>query len=165
MSTGLKTNEGRVSAWTLAPTLLYTSWGVCTSSSPFPALAYRVEVGALVLGPIAGVAEGLLTAWVLAQVRLLARVAPQVDLEVLQSREGLAAAFKLWERLVRGGLQPPEVPSPSPEMALSILCPPPPARPHSLRFPGTLVQLPMKSLGPRLYLGSPGRSRKSVPLT
>lgn len=52
---------------------------------PLPALAYRVKVGALVLGPIAGVAEGLLTAWVLAQVRLLARVAPQVDLEVLQS--------------------------------------------------------------------------------
>lgn len=58
---------------------------MCTTSSPFPALAYRVEVGALVLGPIAGVAEGLLTAWVLAQVWLLARVAPQVDLEVLQS--------------------------------------------------------------------------------
>lgn len=46
--------------------------------------AYRVEVGALVLGAITGVAEGLLTAWVLAQVWLLARVAPQVYLEVLQ---------------------------------------------------------------------------------
>lgn len=55
---------------------------------PFPPRplppAYRVKVGALVLGTVAGVAEGLLTAWVLAQVRFLARVAPQVDLEVLQ---------------------------------------------------------------------------------
>lgn len=48
------------------------------------------------------VAEGLLAAWVLAQVRLLARVAPQVDLEVLQAREGLAAALELQERPVRG---------------------------------------------------------------
>lgn len=46
--------------------------------------AYRVQVGALVLGAVTGVAEGLLTAWVLAQVRLLACVAPQVYLEVLQ---------------------------------------------------------------------------------
>lgn len=76
-----------------------------TSPSPFPQ-AYRVEVGALVLGAVAGVAEGLLTARVLAQVWLLARVTPQVDLEVLQPREGLAAAFKLRERLVRGALQP-----------------------------------------------------------
>lgn len=68
--------------------------------------AYRVQMGALVLGAVAGVAEGLLAAWVLAQVRLLTRVAPQVDLEVLQPREGLAAAFKLQERLVRGALQP-----------------------------------------------------------
>lgn len=55
---------------------------------PFPLglcpRAYRVKVGALVLGTVAGVAEGLLAAWVLAQVWLLARVAPQVNLEVLQ---------------------------------------------------------------------------------
>lgn len=38
----------------------------------------------LVLGTVAGVAESLLAAWVLAQVWLLARVAPQVNLEVLQ---------------------------------------------------------------------------------
>ena len=64
--------------------------------------AYRVEVGALVLGTVAGVAEGLLTAWVLAQVRLITRVAPQVDLEILQPREGLAAALELQERPVEG---------------------------------------------------------------
>lgn len=46
--------------------------------------AYRVKVGALMLGAVAGVAERLLTARVLAQVWLLARVAPQVDLEVFQ---------------------------------------------------------------------------------
>lgn len=40
----------------------------------------RVQVGALVLGAVAGVAEGFLAAGVLAQVRLLPRVAPQVDL-------------------------------------------------------------------------------------
>lgn len=74
-------------------------------------------------GAVAGVAEGLLTARVLAQVRLLARVAPQVDLEVLQPREGLAAAFKLRERLVRGAVQPPEGPPPGLEMAPSVLCP------------------------------------------
>ena len=78
--------------------------------------AYRVEVGALVLGAVTGVAEGLLTAWVLAQVWLLARVAPQVDLEVLQAREGLAAALELQERPVRGALQALEGPPPSPEM-------------------------------------------------
>lgn len=49
----------------------------------------------LVLGAVAGVAEGLLTARVLAEVRLLARVAPQVDLEVLQPGKGLLATFKL----------------------------------------------------------------------
>lgn len=40
----------------------------------------RVQVSALMLGAVAGVAEGLLAAGVLAQVRLLPRVAPQVDL-------------------------------------------------------------------------------------
>lgn len=78
------------------------------------------------LGAVTGVAEGLLTARVLAQVWLLARVAPQVDLEVLQPREGLAAALKLQERLVRGALQPPEGPPPSLEVGPSILSPPTP---------------------------------------
>lgn len=45
----------------------------------------RVQVSALMLGAVAGVAEGLLAAWVLAQVRLLSCVAPQVDLQVLQA--------------------------------------------------------------------------------
>ena len=85
--------------------------------------AYRVEVGALVLGAVTGVAEGLLAAWVLAQVRLLARVAPQVDLEVLQAREGLAAALELQERPVRGTLQALEGPPPSPKMGPSICSP------------------------------------------
>lgn len=40
----------------------------------------RVQVRALMLGAVAGVAEGFLAARVLAQVRLLPRVAPQVDL-------------------------------------------------------------------------------------
>lgn len=81
MSTGLK-DKGRVSAWTpLLPCFIQVGSG--TSSSPFPAFTYRVKVCTLMLGPITGVAEGLLTAWVLAQVRLLARVASQVDLEVL----------------------------------------------------------------------------------
>lgn len=40
----------------------------------------RVQVSALMLGAVAGVAEGLLATRVLAQVRLLPRVAPQVDL-------------------------------------------------------------------------------------
>lgn len=56
----------------------------------------RVQVGALVLGAVAGVAESLLAAWMLAQVGLLPRVAPQVDLQVLQAGEGLVAALKLW---------------------------------------------------------------------
>lgn len=40
----------------------------------------RVQVSALMLGAVAGVAEGFLAAGVLAQVRLLSCVAPQVDL-------------------------------------------------------------------------------------
>lgn len=48
----------------------------------------------LVLGTVTGVAEGLLAAWVLAQVRLLTRVAPQVNLEVLEPGKGLLATFK-----------------------------------------------------------------------
>ena len=58
-------------------------------------VADRVQVGALVFGAVAGVAEGLLAAGVLAQVGLLPRVAAQVDLQVLQPREGLGAALEL----------------------------------------------------------------------
>lgn len=57
----------------------------------------RVQVGALMLGAIAGVAESFLAAGVLAQVRLLSCVAPQVDLQVLQARERFVAALKLWK--------------------------------------------------------------------
>lgn len=49
----------------------------------------------LVLGPIAGVAERLAAAGVLAGVRLLAGVRSQMGLEVLQTGVGLAAAFEL----------------------------------------------------------------------
>ena len=58
---------------------------------------HRVQVGALVLGAVAGVAEGLEAAGVLAHVGLLPRVAAQVDLQVLQPREGLGAALELQE--------------------------------------------------------------------
>lgn len=40
---------------------------------------------ALVFSPVTGVAEGLQAAGMLADVRFLARVAPQVDLQVLQA--------------------------------------------------------------------------------
>ena len=56
---------------------------------------YRVDVGALVFGPVGTVGEGLAAGRVLAQVGLLARVRPQVDLEVLQTREGLGTAVVL----------------------------------------------------------------------
>lgn len=46
------------------------------------AAAHRLQMRALVLGSVAGVAEGLVAARVLAQVGLLPRVAPQVDLQV-----------------------------------------------------------------------------------
>lgn len=44
--------------------------------------AHRLQMRALVLGSVAGVAEGLVAARVLAQVGLLPGVAPQVDLQV-----------------------------------------------------------------------------------
>ncbi len=50
---------------------------------------------ALVFGTVAGVAEGLEAAGMLADVRFLSCVAPQVDLQVLQTRESLGAALKL----------------------------------------------------------------------
>ena len=65
-------------------------------------VADRVQVGALVFGAVAGVAEGLLAAGVLAQVGLLPRVAAQVDLQVLQAGEGLVAALELQGE--RGGV-------------------------------------------------------------
>jgi hypothetical protein len=49
----------------------------------------------LVLGSVGGVAEGLGAAGELAGVRLLARVGPQVRLQVLQAGVGFVAAFKL----------------------------------------------------------------------
>ena len=55
----------------------------------------RVQVCALVFGPVTGVAEGLEAARVLADVRFLPCVASQVDLQVLQTRECLGAALKL----------------------------------------------------------------------
>lgn len=57
--------------------------------------AHCFQVRALVLGSVAGVAEGLVTSRVLTQIRLLPRVATQVDLQILQPRESLLAALKL----------------------------------------------------------------------
>lgn len=53
---------------------------------------------ALVFGAVAGVAESLEAAGVLANVGFLSRVAPQVDLQVLQTGERLGAALKLTKR-------------------------------------------------------------------
>lgn len=55
----------------------------------------RVQVCSLVLGPVAGVAEGLQAAGVLTDVRFLSRVAPQVDFQILQAGKSLGAAFEL----------------------------------------------------------------------
>ena len=49
----------------------------------------------LMLGAVRGVAEGLGAAWELAHVGLLARVAPQVGLQVLQPAVRFPASFKL----------------------------------------------------------------------
>lgn len=57
--------------------------------------AYGVQVCALVLGAVAGVAESLLAARMLTQVWLLPSVTPQVNLEVLKPRKCLVAPFKL----------------------------------------------------------------------
>lgn len=57
--------------------------------------AHRVDVRALVFGAIAGVAEGFLTAGMLAHVGFLTCVTPQMDFEVLQTRERFLAALKL----------------------------------------------------------------------
>lgn len=58
----------------------------------------RVQMCALVFSTITGVAESLEAAGVLANVRFLPRVAPQVDLQVLQTGERLGAALKLTNR-------------------------------------------------------------------
>lgn len=57
--------------------------------------SHRVDVRALVFGAVAGVAEGFLAAGLLTHVGLLARVAPKVDLQVLQPGERLLTALKL----------------------------------------------------------------------
>lgn len=53
-------------------------------------------MGALMFGPIGAVAERLRAAVVLAAVRPFASVRSLVDLQVLQTRERLVAAAKLW---------------------------------------------------------------------
>ena len=50
----------------------------------------------LVLGSVAGVAESLVTLAKCADVRSLASVRAQVDLQVFQSRERLVAVTELW---------------------------------------------------------------------
>ena len=56
---------------------------------------HGVEVGALVFGAVAGVTEGLVATGVLAHVGLLTCVAAQMNLQVLQTGEGLLTALKL----------------------------------------------------------------------
>lgn len=63
--------------------------------------AHRVDVRALVFGAIAGVAEGFLTAGLLTHVGFLARVAPQMDFQVLQAGERLLTALKLARGILR----------------------------------------------------------------
>lgn len=55
-----------------------TSWNLTS-------IRFSVKMRPLVLGTVTGVAESLLAARVLAQVWLLPRVAPQMNLEVLKS--------------------------------------------------------------------------------
>lgn len=64
-------------------------------NSVFQVQTHHVNMRALVLGTVAGVAEGFLTARVLTQVRLLTCVTAQVDLQVLQARECFITALKL----------------------------------------------------------------------
>lgn len=61
----------------------------------FSLSTHRVDVCSLVFGSIAGVAEGFLTPGVLTHVGLLARVAPQMDFQVLQAGKRLLTALKL----------------------------------------------------------------------
>lgn len=62
-------------------------------------LTHRVEVSALVLSAVRGVAEGLEAASELAAVRPLPGVGALVDLQVLQARERLGAAGKLERKM------------------------------------------------------------------
>lgn len=61
-----------------------------------PCHPYSVKMCPLVLGTVTGVAESLLAAWVLAQVRLLTRVLPHVHLQLVLS-EGGARSAGTWE--------------------------------------------------------------------
>lgn len=57
---------------------------------------YLIRVCAvLVLGPVRGVGEGLVAAFMLTHVRLLPGVRPEVGLEVLQAGVSFCAALKL----------------------------------------------------------------------
>lgn len=57
---------------------------------------YLVRVRAvLVLGPVRGVGEGLVAAFVFTQIRFLAGVGPEVSLEVLQAGVRFRTALKL----------------------------------------------------------------------
>lgn len=49
----------------------------------------------LVFGPIARIAEGLSTAWILARVRLLSCVGSKVSLQIFQSGVRFEASFEL----------------------------------------------------------------------
>lgn len=59
--------------------------------------SYSVQMCPLVLGAVAGVTESLLTAWMLAQIRLLTRVTPQVNFKIFEPWKCLLATFKLWK--------------------------------------------------------------------
>lgn len=63
--------------------------------------AHRVQMCALVLCSVAGVAEGLEAARVLADVGFLSGVASQVDLQVLQAGERFGAALKLRKKNIK----------------------------------------------------------------
>jgi hypothetical protein len=61
---------------------------------------YRVEVCSLMLGPVGAVGEALGAGGELAEVGPLTCVAPLVDLQVLQPRERLVAAFELQTAII-----------------------------------------------------------------
>ncbi len=56
---------------------------------------YRVDVGSLVFGAVGAVGKSFPARRVLAQVRFLARVRPQVNFQILQARKSLEAAVVL----------------------------------------------------------------------
>lgn len=59
-------------------------------SQPINVFAYLIGVcSVLVLGPVRGVREGLVAAFMFAHIRLLPGVGPEVGLEVLQARVSL----------------------------------------------------------------------------